>query len=149
MCQWSANVCIHWVLGCVRVQGFLYRERRPNQTMVISIRVHRTPVYLCQKSGYKYLAALLCSWVLFGDVLNAKPDVKADIVVPWIIFYAIATVVSTAALYMHRRPRSSMHGTCLQGNQGASFRGAVTRPAQCSRRARHRAEQRRSEAEGP
>ena len=39
------------------------------------------------------------SWVLFVEVLNADPEVTKGILTPWIVFYAIATVVSTAAMY--------------------------------------------------
>jgi hypothetical protein len=34
------------------------------------------------------------------EVLNAEPEVNEGILTPWIVFWAIATVVSMAAMYV-------------------------------------------------
>ena len=44
--------------------------------------------------------ALKCSYMLFVEVLGAPSDVQEGIVVPWICFFAIATVVSFVSLAM-------------------------------------------------
>ena len=44
--------------------------------------------------------ALKCSYMLFVEVLGAPSEVQDGIVVPWICFFAIATVVSFVSLAM-------------------------------------------------
>jgi len=41
--------------------------------------------------------------VLFKDVIPAGPDVNHGLVIPWIVFYVIATVISVVALMLKAR----------------------------------------------
>ena len=46
---------------------------------------------------------LICSWILFVEVLNENKKVTDGLVVPWICFYAIASVVSLVAITLKVR----------------------------------------------
>ena len=67
------------------------------------------------------------SWVLFVEVLNAEPEVKEGILTPWIVFWAIATVVSMAAMYVSLPPFLFLpySAWALQGAEGASLRSSI------------------------
>lgn len=62
------------------------------------------------------------------EVLEAEPEVKNDILTPWIVFWAIATVVSMAALYavLLTICRLSYRALALQGAEGAGLLSPIT-----------------------
>ena len=47
--------------------------------------------------------SLLSSWILFVEVIPAKQSLTKDILVPWISFFAIATVVSIVGMMLKVR----------------------------------------------
>ena len=62
------------------------------------------------------------------DVRKADPHVKEDILTPWIVFWAIAAIVSMAALYV--APLTvcclSYSTWALQGAEGAGLLSPIT-----------------------
>ena len=62
------------------------------------------------------------------EVLEAEPEVKNDILTPWIAFWAIATVVSMAALYVVPLTTCgfSYSTWALQGAEGAGLLSSIT-----------------------
>ena len=47
---------------------------------------------------------------------SQKSEVKAGIVVPWIIFYSIATVISIAAVYVHNQVYGPLFELCCRAS---------------------------------
>ena len=60
--------------------------------------IDAAPVALSLRRMSPLATTLVCSYMLFAEVLEAPSDVQEGIVVPWICFFAIATVVSVVSL---------------------------------------------------
>ena len=62
------------------------------------------------------------------EVLNAEPEVKEGILTPWIVFWAIAAIVSMAALYVAALTVCCLSYStwALQGAEGAGLLSPIT-----------------------
>ena len=64
--------------------------------IVLLILIVQHPSGFC--GGYlPWITSLLCSWVLFVEVLNAEPAVTRGILVPWIVLRSACAYVSMCA----------------------------------------------------
>jgi hypothetical protein len=78
-------------------------QRNPNKAKKVALSFLRGEVKMALKifsEGWDFFSD---SWVLFNNVMDEPADITNGILIPWIIFYCIATIVSIFALTLQIR----------------------------------------------
>ena len=91
------------VLAAMMVVLMYLVRAHPQKLKSIFVSFLRNEVKLALQILSEAFDFLTDTWVLFGQVLTAPDDVTRDIIVPWIVCYAVAVVVSVLALFQKAR----------------------------------------------